>query len=230
MDFNLIHMYPAIISVGPGAGEYNSGVTLTTERVWLKYNQFLYSLFYDPRSAVYPANLSKNEVAVVWAEVDDSLKAKFKIIHKETKDFSFENLDRITSGFLSRYKVGSNPNGTPTGGNDRNNNTENPDPGSKNDVEGNKPDASGTGKGGNGGGGGFWEIPPLIWLIGAGYAGMKFIDTTDSIGKIVYGGIGGFCGYQYLKKQKIRIKKPGGILSFLGSVPDTQRLPKRTTL
>lgn len=207
----------AIISVGPGTATIANAVTNVTEKVWGKYNQYLITLFYDPRMTSYPSGLSKSEVAVLWVEMEDSIKGKFKIIQKETRDFSFNNLDRLTATFLSNYKFSPNPNGsgepivtrgdgkTGTGIDEGNK------PGAKNDAEG---------KGGDFGFsdfGGEWNLPdwlknlgPWFWLACAGAGTMWFFSTDKKkvVIRLASGGITLFCTVQYLQKANLPFKIP----------------------
>lgn len=220
-------MYPAIISVGPGAGNSNSNVTNTVEKVWLKFNQFLYAFALDPASKTYryPATLNKNEVAVIWAEVDDKDATKFTIIRKETKDFSYSNLERITQSFLARYNPGSNPDSKGNPGIDADDGkTGNPgiDAGNK---EGAKNDHQG--KGGDLGfssWGGAWNLPdwlknlgPWFWLACAGAGALWFFSTDGKkvIIRIVSGGVTVFCTVNYLQRANLPFKIP-----FIGQLPE----------
>ena len=63
----------AILSVGPNAATSGNAITDATEQVWKKYNQYLVTLFYDPRAANYPSGVSKTEAAVLWVEVENSM-------------------------------------------------------------------------------------------------------------------------------------------------------------
>lgn len=208
-------MYPAIISVGPGAGKSNNSITNTMEKVWVKYQQFIYAFVLDPNSSTYnyPSNLAKSEIAIIWAEVDDNNTNKFRVFQKETKDFSFENLDRITNLFLRRYNPGSlpNPSADPrkeaTGGKT----------GSEGIDEGNKPDArnDATGKGGNFGfssSGGQINLPnlPWFWLACAGFGALWFFSTDEKkvVIRLTAGSITVLCTAQYLQKAKLPFKIP----------------------
>lgn len=192
----------------------------------------------------YPSSLNKNEVAVIWAEVEDRVHKdgqplpplKFKIIYKEVKDFSFDNLDRLTANFLNRYNPGTVPN--PKG--DLTKDTDDGQKGSDGLDEGNKPNASkdAEGKGGDWGfsskGGPFnvpdFNIPLWLWLLGAAAGGLWFFSTDGkkTVIKLASGGITVWCTLNYLNKSKIKL--PFKIPGILGAIPDTQRLPKRTNL
>lgn len=210
-------MYLAILSVGPSTGTSGNPVTNAVEKVWEKYNQFLVTLFYDPRSASYPASLSKTEVAVLWVEMEDSIKGKFKIIQKETRDFSVNNLDKLTAKFLSKYEFSPDPNNTGTPIDTRGNGKTGTgtDAGNK---EGAKNDAEG--KGGDLGfanWGGAWNLPdwlknlgPWFWLACAGAGALWFFSTDGKkvIIRIVSGGVTVFCTVNYLQRANLPFKIP----------------------
>jgi hypothetical protein len=207
----------AIISVGPGTATIGNAVTNATEKVWVKYNQYLITLFYDPSSASYPSGLSKSEVAVLWVEMEDSMKGKFKVIKKETRDFSFNNLDRITKNFLSNYKFSPDPTGSGEPIVTRNNGQTGTgiDAGNK---EGAQNDAEG--KGGDFGfadWGGQLNLPdwlknlgPWFWLACAGAGALWFFSTDGKkvIIRVVSGGVTVFCTVNYLQRAKLPFKIP----------------------
>lgn len=210
------------------------------EKVWYKYQQFLVGFVLDPKSTTYkyPSSLNKSEVAIIWAEVANDFveTGKFKIISKETKDFSFANIDRRTNEFLQRYNPGSvpNPEGDPT------KDAKDGQKGSDGIDEGNKPNAANdaTGKGGDLGfsskGGPFnvpdINIPLWLWLLGAAAGGLWFFSTDGkkTVIKLVSGGVTVWFTLNYLNKSKIKL--PFKIPGILGAIPDTQRLPKRINL
>jgi len=210
-------MYLAILSVGPGTATTGNPVTNTVEQVWKKYNQFLVTLFYDPRSKNYPSTLSKTEPAVLWVEMEDSIKGKFKIIQKETRDFSFKNLERQTANFLSKYEFSPDPNNTGTPINPRSDGKTGTgiDEGNK---EGAKKDAEG--KGGDFGFapfGGQLNLPdwlknlgPWFWLACAGAGALWFFSTDGKkvIIRIVSGGVTVFCTVNYLQRANLPFKIP----------------------
>ncbi len=214
--------YLAILSIGPGTGTTSNTVTNTVEKVWQKYNQYLVTVFYDPKNPVYPSNWPKNQVGVLWVEMEDSLKGKFKIIRKETNDFSFNNLDRITKEFLSNYKFATTPgSGTPADG-------QNGKDGNTGIDKGNKENAKNDhqGKGGDLGfssWGGVWNLPdwlknlgPWFWLACAGAGALWFFSTDKKkvVIRLASGGITVFCSVQYLQKAKLPFKIP-----FIGQLP-----------
>lgn len=209
-------MYLAILSVGPGAGTSGNAITNTVEQVWKKYNQYMVTLFYDPRGG-YPPTLSKTEAAVLWVEMEDSIKGKFKIIQKETRDFSFNNLDRLTKNFLSNYKFSPDPSGSGepivTRGNGQTGTGT--DAGNK---EGAKNDAEG--KGGDFGfsdWGGQFNLPdwlknlgPWFWLACAGAGALWFFSTDGKkvMIRIAAGGVTVFCTVNYLQRANLPFKIP----------------------
>lgn len=225
--------YLAIVSIGPNAGNPGDAVTQTAERVWTKHNQYLYSVFYNPKMSNYPSNWPKNQTGVLWVEMEDSLKGKFKIIQQETANFSFNNLDRITAAFLSKYDFSATPGsgnpGDSKGGGD----------GGKGIDEGNKENArnDAEGKGGDFGfsdWGGEWNLPdwlknlgPWFWLACAGAGGMWFFSTDKKkvVIRIVSGGVTVFCTVNYLQRAKLPFKIP-----FIGSPPVAQHPQKRLRL
>ena len=227
-------MYLAIVSVGPDAAKHGNTITNVVDNVWQKYNSYLVSLFYNPKSANYPSGVSKTEAAVLWVEVEDSLKGKFKIIQKETRNFSYQNLDQLTARFLANYKFSPNPSGSGepiitrvdskggTGIDDGNK------PGAKNDSEGKGGDLGWSSTGGifnlN------LNIPLWLWLLGAGAGGLWFFSTDGKkmVIKLVSGGVTVWCTLNYLNKSEIKL--PFKIPGILGAIPNTQRLPKRTNL
>lgn len=209
--------YLAIVTIGPSAGNSGDAVTQTAESVWKKHNQYLYSVFYNPKMSNYPSNWPKNQTGVLWVEMEDSLKGKFKIIQQETANFSFNNLDRITAAFLSKYefstKTGSGSPGDAEGGKKGNTGID----------EGNKENAQNDAKG-KGGDFGFsdfgaeWNIfpdwlknlGPWFWLACAGAGGMWFFSTDKKkvVIRIVSGGVTVFCTVNYLQRANLPFKIP----------------------
>lgn len=223
--------YLAIVTIGPSAGNPGDAVTQTAERVWTKHNQYLYSVFYNPKMSNYPSNWPKNQTGVLWVEMEDSLKGKFKIIQQETANFSFNNLDRITLNFLSKYefstKTGSGSPGDAEGGKKGNTGID----------EGNNDNAQNDAKGKGGDFGFFdfgaeWNLPdwlknlgPWFWLACAGASALWFFSTDGKkvIIRIVSGGVTVFCTVNYLQRANLPFKIP-----FIGSPPAP--IPKKRLL
>jgi hypothetical protein len=209
--------YLAIVTIGPNAGKPSDAATAITESVWKKHNQYLYAVFYNPKMPNYPSNWPKNQSGVLWVEMEDSLKGKFKIIRQETSNFSFNNLDSITTAFLSKYefstKTGSGSPGDADGGKK----------GQTGIDEGNKDNAinDAKGKGGDFGFSDFgaeWNflpdwlknLGPWFWLACAGAGGMWFFSTDKKkvVIRLASGGITVFCTVQYLQKANLPFKIP----------------------
>lgn len=193
----------------------------------------MYFLTYDPRESNYPSNIPKDKNVVMWVQVKDSLKGQLTVVYSESEDFSFANLDKITHNFLLRYQVGTNT-GDPGG--KGNTTSTNPNPNSTSTQTGtntnpNAQSNSSSGNYGNKGGnlgfgtgfGGLFNIklpgnlPSWVWLIGAGFAGMKALDTDNTLGKVAYGGAAAFCTLNYLNNAGIPIKLPK--IPFIGQLP-----------
>lgn len=164
---------------------------------------------------------------VLWAEVEDASKGKAKVIFRENANFGANHLEAITTQFLNRYVTNKDgQQGSPTG-KDRNDN----DP-LASGQKGERGQSTTIDKGGDFGFFPFGNpfdlninIPNWIWLIGAGLAGMKFLDTTNKAGKIAYGGIATLCTINYLNKSKIPL--PFKIPGILGEIPEP---PKKRLL
>lgn len=174
---------------------------------------------------------ASDQTAVYWVTGEPG---NFKIIDKETSNFSAANIESRTISFLSKYPTGKDKGGTGTS----KDNT-----GGNNPVDNKNGTNSGTGEGFGGniglpfGAGVFnlefpFGLPNWLWLIGAGLGAGVFVITSDEstvkiasktlgierIGKTVNrkktvikigaATFAAFCTINYLNAKKIPIKLP----------------------
>lgn len=161
-----------------------------------------------------------NRAGVYWVEGD--IPGNYRIIEREFSNFSPAYIEAKTLAFLKKYGIGPGDSKVT-------------DPGSSKDDSGTQRPSTPE-KGGNLGIDGFFglgifnlklpgNLPSWVWLIGAGFAGMKFFDTSNKLGKVAYGGAAAFCTLNYLNNAKIPIKLPK--IPFIGAAPQP---PKRLLL
>lgn len=219
-------MTPAIILYG-NAGTSTNAVYTALEKIWLKHEKYLLYLWGGSTSNAPLAYAIYSSPTVLWAEVEDASKGEIKVIYRETANFKPEYLAATTEKFLARFDLNHSGEGNPVGSGD-----------SKPDSSGKEGDR-GTGtimdKGGDFGFFPFGNvfdlnlnIPTWLWLVGAGLAGMKFLDTSNKVGKIAYGALGAWCTINYLNKADIPL--PFKIPGILGAIPPQRTLPKRIKL